>query len=59
MIQRYSEDDGLDTMGLDEEGDWVPYSDYAKIERLYIELVDGINALGFPVHERLAPKEKA
>ena len=49
MIQRYSEDDGRDTMSLDEEGTWVPYSDYAKLERLYVELVDGINALDAPV----------
>ena len=57
MIQRYSEDDGLDTMSPDEEGDWVPYSDYAKIERLYIELVDGINALGFPAQQRLTQND--
>lgn len=32
----------------DPNGEWVAYEDYLRIERLYLELVDGINALGFP-----------
>ena len=51
MIQRYSEDDGLDTMSVDDAGNWVPYSDYKRVYDLYMELVAEINAIQVPVSD--------
>jgi hypothetical protein len=64
MVKRYElrrGDNNCDLCCMDPEpdGDWVAYSDYAEAVRLYIELVDGINALGFGHDDGVARVECA